>query len=98
MIQRIQTFFLILVAVISGVLPFVLNLWIDGEGVAVFAENELWISVVFYISAALALISIFMFKTDKSICIEQIEYDIESFFTRIFRLSITKLIRRKHHF
>lgn len=62
MIQRIQTFFLILVAVISGVLPFVLNLWIDGEGVAVFAENELWISVVFYISAALALISIFMFK------------------------------------
>ncbi|WP_299486188.1 DUF4293 domain-containing protein [uncultured Allomuricauda sp.] len=62
MIQRIQTFFLILVGVISGVLPFVLNLWIDGEGVAVFAENELWISIVFYISAALALISIFMFK------------------------------------
>nr|WP_299174613.1 DUF4293 domain-containing protein [uncultured Allomuricauda sp.] len=62
MIQRIQTFFLILVGVISGVLPFVLNLWIDGEGVAVFAENELWISIVFYLSAALALISIFMFK------------------------------------
>lgn len=62
MIQRIQTFFLILVGVISGVLPFVLNLWIDGEGEAVFAENELWISIVFYISAALALISIFMFK------------------------------------
>ena len=30
----------------------------------------------------------------KSICGKQIEYDIEPFFTRIFRLSIAKLIRR----
>ncbi|WP_190809477.1 DUF4293 domain-containing protein [Flagellimonas sp. S3867] len=62
MIQRIQTLFLVIVALASGILPFVLNLWIDGEGAAVFAESSLWISIVFYASAALALISIFMFK------------------------------------
>ncbi|KQC31389.1 DUF4293 domain-containing protein [Flagellimonas eckloniae] len=62
MIQRIQTFFLVIVALIAGVLPLVLNLWIDAEAIKVFAKSELWISIVFYVSAALALISIFMFK------------------------------------
>ena len=63
MIQRIQTFFLILVALISGVLPFVLSLWIVGKaGVEVFAKDELWISIAFYSSALLAIISIFMYK------------------------------------
>ncbi|WP_420601560.1 DUF4293 domain-containing protein [Flagellimonas sp.] len=62
MIQRIQTFFLIMVVLASGALPFVLSLWIDGEGAEFFAQNELWISIVFYGSAALALISIFMYK------------------------------------
>lgn len=62
MIQRIQTFFLLLVGLISGVLPFVLSLWIDADGNAIFANEVLWISVVFYASAALALISIFMYK------------------------------------
>nr|WP_299070239.1 DUF4293 domain-containing protein [uncultured Allomuricauda sp.] len=62
MIQRIQTFFLVIVALIAGVLPLVLNLWIDAKGIRVFAKSELWISIVFYVSSALALISIFMFK------------------------------------
>ncbi|MEX0314706.1 MAG: DUF4293 domain-containing protein [Allomuricauda sp.] len=62
MIQRIQTFYLVIVALVSGVLPFVLSLWIDGEGVAIFAKSKLWISVAFYGSAALALISIFLYK------------------------------------
>jgi hypothetical protein len=62
MIQRIQTFFLGLVTLISGALPFVLNLWIDGDGTKFFAKGELWISIGFYASAALALISIFMYK------------------------------------
>ncbi|PWL38166.1 DUF4293 domain-containing protein [Flagellimonas aquimarina] len=62
MIQRIQTFFLGLVTLISGALPFVLNLWIDGDGTKFFAKSELWISIGFYASAALALISIFMYK------------------------------------
>lgn len=62
MIQRIQTFFLVIVVLTSGILPFVVNLWIDEEGVTVFAESMLWISIVFYVSAALALISIFLYK------------------------------------
>lgn len=62
MIQRIQTFFLLLVGLISGVLPFVLSLWIGVDGKAFFAKDVLWISVVLYASGALALISIFMYK------------------------------------
>ncbi|MGW9687071.1 DUF4293 domain-containing protein [Flagellimonas sp. 2504JD1-5] len=62
MIQRIQTFFLLIVALGSGVLPLVLSLWADAEGVAFFAKNELWISIVFYGIASLALISIFKYK------------------------------------
>ncbi len=62
MIQRIQTFFLVLVAIIAGGLPFVLNLWIDAEGTEFFAQQELWIILVLYLSAALALISVFLYK------------------------------------
>ncbi|MEM9361988.1 MAG: DUF4293 domain-containing protein [Bacteroidota bacterium] len=63
MIQRIQTFFLIVVALISGVLPFVLSLWVVGKaGVEIFAKDELWISAAFYGSVVLAIISIFMYK------------------------------------
>ncbi len=62
MIQRIQTFFLGIVALLTGVLPFFLNLWIEVDGTKVYAENELWISIAFYASAVLAVISIFMYK------------------------------------
>ncbi|MBO0321887.1 DUF4293 domain-containing protein [Muricauda sp. CAU 1633] len=62
MIQRIQTFFLVVVALITGVLPFFLNLWIDVNGKEIYAENELWLSIAFYASAVLAVISIFMYK------------------------------------
>ncbi len=62
MIQRIQTFFLVVVALITSVLPFFLNLWVDVDGKEVYAENELWISIAFYASAVLAVISIFMYK------------------------------------
>ncbi len=51
-----------IVALGSGLLPLVLNLWTDADGVAFFAKNELWISVVFYAIAALALLSIFKYK------------------------------------
>ncbi|MBS9462972.1 DUF4293 domain-containing protein [Flagellimonas sp. 389] len=62
MIQRIQTLFLVIVALMAGVLPFIFSLWINGDGVEFFAKNELWISIVFYASAVLAVISIFMYK------------------------------------
>ncbi|MEO9510597.1 MAG: DUF4293 domain-containing protein [Flavobacteriaceae bacterium] len=62
MIQRIQTFFLVMVALIAGILPFVLHLWLDADGTKVFAKNELWIEVLFFCAVALAFISIFMYK------------------------------------
>lgn len=62
MIQRIQTFFLAIVALAAGILPFLLNLWVDAEGTQFFAKNKVWILVVFLGSATLALISIFLYK------------------------------------
>jgi len=62
MIQRIQTFYLVLVSLIAGVLPFFLALWIDTEGQLVYAKNELWIFVGLLAAATLAMISIFLFK------------------------------------
>ena len=50
------------VALIAGVLPFFLNLWIETDGTKVYAESSLWVSVAFYASAALALISILRYK------------------------------------
>ncbi len=66
MIQRIQTVYLLVVALIAGVLPFWLNLWTDGGGAAVYARQELWISIAFYASAALALLSLLGFKNRKN--------------------------------
>ncbi|SHG15983.1 DUF4293 domain-containing protein [Flagellimonas flava] len=62
MIQRIQTFFLALVALIAGALPFIVQLWTNTEGHQVFAAEVLWVSLAFYASAALALVSIFLYK------------------------------------
>jgi succinate-acetate transporter protein len=62
MIQRIQTVYLLIVGLLSGVLPFWLYLWSDADGNAIFASNELWVSVAFYAVAALAIISVVLFK------------------------------------
>ncbi|WP_458629032.1 DUF4293 domain-containing protein [Winogradskyella sp. PC D3.3] len=66
MIQRIQTLYLFLAAVISAGLIFVFHLWTDGEGTKVFAlDNYLYLGL-FLGSALLSLISIFRFKDRKS--------------------------------
>lgn len=62
MIQRIQTLYLVLVVILTGVLPFFLNLWVTIDGEAVFAKNELLLSVSLYASAVLAGITIFLYK------------------------------------
>ncbi|MBD0850859.1 DUF4293 domain-containing protein [Maribacter arenosus] len=62
MIQRIQSIYLIIVALLGGVAPFLAYLWLDSKGAEFFAKNELWISIAFYISAILAMIAIFLFK------------------------------------
>ena len=72
MIQRIQTVYLLLASIISGVLIFVFNLW-KSIGKNIFAldliENESYllkvIPVLFLISAILAFAAIFLFKNRK---------------------------------
>ncbi|PKA97174.1 uncharacterized protein DUF4293 [Flavobacteriaceae bacterium MAR_2009_75] len=66
MIQRIQTIYLLFVVLISGLLPFWVNLWSDANGAEVYASNEILISVAFYGSAVLALIAILLFKKRKN--------------------------------
>lgn len=66
MIQRIQTVYLILVALITGALPFYVSLWTETEGNEVFASEIPWIAIAFAVSAALALISIFLYKNRKN--------------------------------
>lgn len=66
MIQRIQSFYLLIVAILAGILPFFFNLWINIDGVEVFADHEMIISIVFYIITVLAIWSIVQFKNRKT--------------------------------
>ena len=66
MIQRIQTVYIILVALLTGVLPFYLSLWTGIEGNTVFAMDNSWVAVIFAASSVLALITIFLFKNRKN--------------------------------
>ncbi len=66
MIQRIQTIYLIIVALLAGILPFFVNLWSDAKGEEVYASNEVLVSILFYVSGALALWSIFLFRNRKN--------------------------------
>ncbi|MCX2720571.1 DUF4293 domain-containing protein [Lentiprolixibacter aurantiacus] len=65
MIQRIQTVYLIITAILSGVLPFWLPLWSE-NGNAVYASEALWIAAVFMVVAVLALIAVFLYKNRKN--------------------------------
>ena len=65
MIQRIQTVYLLAVAILTGILPFWLVLWTDGGGSAVYASQQIPISVGLYLSALLAVVAIMRFKNRK---------------------------------
>jgi len=62
MIQRIQTLFLIIVALLSGIGPFVVKLWDNDLGEAVFALDNLPVLVAFLVLSVLAIIAIFLYK------------------------------------
>jgi cytochrome bd-type quinol oxidase subunit 2 len=64
-IQRIQTIYLIITALISGLLPFWLPLWKE-EGNAIYAQHTLWIAIVFIAVAVFALIAVFLYKNRKN--------------------------------
>jgi len=65
MIQRIQTLYLFLAAVITAGLIFVFHLWTNNEGAKVFALDNYMYLGMFLGSALLSLISIFSFKNRK---------------------------------
>ena len=66
MIQRIQTLYLFLAAVIAAGLIFVFHLWTNSEAIKVFAVDDYTYLGMFLGSALLSLISIFNFKHRKS--------------------------------
>ena len=73
MIQRIQSVYLLIATLLSCGLVFVLNLWIDAEEKEFFmmdsfnSENVMLkvMSVLFFVSAAFTLFSIFQYKNRK---------------------------------
>jgi cytochrome c biogenesis factor len=65
MLQRIQTIYLLLAALTSAGLIFLLPLWNAESGEAVFAVDEILILSLFLLSAVISLITIFLFKNRK---------------------------------
>ena len=61
MIQRIQSLYLVLVLILSAVLIQWAALW-RIDGVDVYFDSIVWLSVAFYVVAVLALISIFQYR------------------------------------
>ncbi|TYA92182.1 DUF4293 domain-containing protein [Seonamhaeicola marinus] len=66
MLQRIQTVYLLLAAIVSGALIFVFNLWATTEGTLVFAKDLNYVFAGFITSAFFSLVAIFRFKNRKS--------------------------------
>ena len=62
MIQRIQSLYLLIAAIISGGLSFVFYLWQNVKEVLIFAKDNMLFLSLFMVSAALAFITIFLFK------------------------------------
>lgn len=65
MLQRIQTIYLFLAVLSSGLLIFIFELWKNSAGEPVFAQENTPVFLLFLISALLSLVSIFLFKNRK---------------------------------
>ena len=62
MLQRIQTIYLLLAFIITGVLPFIFPLWtLEGGKVFLFMQNQLYV-VLFGLSTTLSILSILSYK------------------------------------
>jgi hypothetical protein len=64
MIQRIQTVYLIIALLITGVLPFIFPLWKEAGKEIYFMQNLVY-NALFGLSSVLSLISIISFKNRK---------------------------------
>lgn len=65
MIQRIQSIYLFIAALISGVLIFFVSLWSNEAGEPVYVEDVIPALTMFLGSAVLSLVTIFLFKNRK---------------------------------
>uniref|UniRef100_UPI0040495367 DUF4293 domain-containing protein n=1 Tax=Gelidibacter sp. TaxID=2018083 RepID=UPI0040495367 len=65
MIQRIQTVYLIIAAIISAGLIFVFHLWTNNTEVPVFAKDNVTYLALFLGSAVLSLVTIMNYKNRK---------------------------------
>ena len=74
MIQRIQSLYLLLAALVSGGLIFILYLWTNQSGNDIYAINSIGednlllksTGILFILSSVLSFISIFLFKNRKT--------------------------------
>ncbi len=74
MIQRIQSLYLLLAALVSGGLIFIFYLWVSQSGVNYYAINSIGeenlflksIGILFIGSSILSIISLFLFKNRKT--------------------------------
>jgi hypothetical protein len=62
MIQRIQTIYLTLALLISGVLPYLLPLWKTNDGKDFYFMNNMAYTLLFGLSTTLCLLSILFYK------------------------------------
>ncbi len=65
MLQRIQTIYLFLAALVSAGLIFVFSLWENTAGEVVYAEDRMLVFALFLVSALISFITIFLFKNRK---------------------------------
>ena len=66
MLQRIQTVYLLIAAIVSAGLLFVLHLWVTNGDVIVYVKDNLLYLSLFLGSALLSVVSIFKYKNRKS--------------------------------
>ena len=64
MLQRIQTVYMLVVLLMSGILPFLFSVYSTASG-AVFAHQEMMLLVLFLIYSLLAIMAIVLFKNRK---------------------------------
>ncbi|SDG54542.1 DUF4293 domain-containing protein [Psychroflexus sediminis] len=65
MIQRIQSFYLLIAILLNGVLSFYLPLWITSENVEIYALSQPVAISLFLVSVLISIITLFSFKKRK---------------------------------
>ncbi|WP_223033066.1 DUF4293 domain-containing protein [Hanstruepera marina] len=66
MLQRIQTLYLLMAAVVSVGLIYVFELWTNPEGEKIYAHDVNYVFAIFLVSAFFSILSISRFKNRKS--------------------------------